>query len=138
MPECIRSTNLLLLPGMMCDAGLWASQVQAISPICSVFHGDITGDNSIQSIASNVLDGAPQQFALAGLSMGGIVAMEMWRQAPHRIERIALLDKLPNAVTLGYKRPFAANTDFSAASILNLFTFCWGNICKAVKYTTSG
>jgi len=92
MPECIRSTNLLLLPGMMCDAGLWASQVQAISPLCSVFHGDITGDNNIQSIASNVLDNAPQQFALAGLSMGGIVAMEMWRQAPHRIERIALLD----------------------------------------------
>jgi pimeloyl-ACP methyl ester carboxylesterase len=38
------------------------------------------------------LDNAPQQFALAGLSMGGIVAMEMWRQAPQRIERIALLD----------------------------------------------
>ncbi|MEP4148767.1 MAG: alpha/beta fold hydrolase [Halioglobus sp.] len=92
MPECIRSTNLLLLPGMMCDAGLWASQVKAISPYCSVFHGDITGDTDIQSIASRVLDSAPQQFALAGLSMGGIVAMEMWRQAPHRIERLALLD----------------------------------------------
>lgn len=77
---------------MMCDLELWASQVKALSPYCSVFHGDITADSNIQSIASRVLDRAPQQFALAGLSMGGIVAMEMWRQAPHRIERMALLD----------------------------------------------
>ena len=92
MLECIRSTNLLLLPGMMCDAGLWASQVKALSPYCSVFHGDITGDTDIESIASRVLQSAPRHFALAGLSMGGIVAMEMWRQAPQRIERMALLD----------------------------------------------
>ncbi|MEH6587938.1 MAG: alpha/beta fold hydrolase [Halioglobus sp.] len=92
MPECIRSTNLLLLPGMMCDAGLWASQTKVLAAEYSIFHGDITRDADISTIARRVLSHAPERFALAGLSMGGIVAMEMWRQAPQRIERLALLD----------------------------------------------
>ena len=44
-----------------------------------------------------MLAGAPERFALAGLSMGGIVAMEVLRQAPERVERIALLDTNPLA-----------------------------------------
>ena len=46
----------------------------------------------MESIARQLLTSLPQQFALAGLSMGGIVALEMLRQAPERIERLALLD----------------------------------------------
>jgi pimeloyl-ACP methyl ester carboxylesterase len=77
---------------MMCDAGLWAAQVEALAGSCSILIGDATHDDNIPAIASRVLATAPERFALAGLSMGGIVAMEMWRQAPRRIERIALLD----------------------------------------------
>ena len=88
----IRSTNLLLLPGMMCDHGLWASQAEALARDVTIHHGDITQADSIEAIARSVLAQAPASFALAGLSMGGIVAMEMWRQAPERIERMALLD----------------------------------------------
>lgn len=47
----------------------------------------------------DILADAPQCFALAGLSMGGIVAMEILRQAPERVERIALLDTNPLAET---------------------------------------
>jgi pimeloyl-ACP methyl ester carboxylesterase len=46
-------------------------------------------------MATKVLNEAPEEFALAGLSMGGIVAFEMFRQAPQRIKRIALLDTNP-------------------------------------------
>ena len=92
MPECIRSTDLLLLPGMMCDAELWSAQLPRLREQCAVHFGDITRSESVEAIASQVLRDAPGRFVVAGLSMGGIVAMEMWRQAPERIERMALLD----------------------------------------------
>lgn len=92
MPERIRSTCLLLLPGMMCDARLWKAQVEEFSNEYQIILGDISQGVDIATIAMQVLDQAPSSFALAGLSMGGIVAMEMWRQAPDRIERLALLD----------------------------------------------
>jgi pimeloyl-ACP methyl ester carboxylesterase len=44
------------------------------------------------AIARRILVGAPPRFALAGLSMGGYVAFEIFRQAPARIARLALLD----------------------------------------------
>ncbi len=92
MANRIRSTNLLLLPGMMCDAGLWRAQADEFAGDYLVQCGDISQDDDIVGIAKRVLAAAPASFALAGLSMGGIVAMEMWRQSPERIERLALLD----------------------------------------------
>ncbi len=92
MTGCSRSTNLLLLPGMMCDARMWTNQVNALAGECSITVADIAKAADVSSIARQVLEAAPPQFAMAGLSMGGIVALEMWRQAPERIERLALLD----------------------------------------------
>ena len=84
--------NLLLLPGMMCDERLWQHQVDALGDQCRVQVCSLAGAASIYQLAASVLAMAPQRFALAGLSMGGIVAFEMWRQSPQRIERLALLD----------------------------------------------
>ena len=83
---------LVLLPGMMCDGRLFDAQIAAFSHERAVMVAPLTGADTMSALASAVLANAPSRFALAGLSMGGIVAMEMWRQAPHRIERIALLD----------------------------------------------
>jgi pimeloyl-ACP methyl ester carboxylesterase len=77
---------------MMCDASLWSNQVAALGAHWHVSVGDITGADSVGEIAAQVLAAAPRSVAVAGLSMGGIVALEMWRQAPERIERLALLD----------------------------------------------
>lgn len=41
-------------------------------------------------MAARVLSDAPPRFAIAGVSLGGYVAMEMVRQAPDRVTRIAL------------------------------------------------
>jgi pimeloyl-ACP methyl ester carboxylesterase len=43
-------------------------------------------------MARDVLDQVQGRFALVGLSMGGIVALEIWRQASERITHLALLD----------------------------------------------
>ncbi|PUB11346.1 alpha/beta fold hydrolase [Yoonia sediminilitoris] len=87
-------TPLVLLPGMMCDARLWFPQIAAFSGKRVVQTAPMNGED-ICDIATAILADAPPVFALAGLSMGGIVAMEILRQAPERIERIALLDTNP-------------------------------------------
>lgn len=90
---------LLLLPGMMCDERLWEPQVRALGRSRTILQGGITQDDTIEAIASRVLREAPDRFALAGLSMGGIVAMHIVGTAPERVTRLALLDTnhLPDA-----------------------------------------
>ncbi|SHF64166.1 Pimeloyl-ACP methyl ester carboxylesterase [Loktanella atrilutea] len=88
---------LVLLPGMMCDARLYGPQVTALSGPRDVHVLPVTDHDTVQALAAAVLAAAPPRFALCGLSMGGIVAMEVLRQAPDRVDRIALLDTNPKA-----------------------------------------
>jgi pimeloyl-ACP methyl ester carboxylesterase len=90
-------TPLVFLPGMMCDARLFGPQIDALSAHHPVMCIPINRHDTVEALASEVLDMAPERFALAGLSMGGIVAMEVVRQAPDRVERLALLDTNPLA-----------------------------------------
>lgn len=90
---------LVLLPGMMCDARLFAPQINDLSRDTAVMVAPITQGERVEEIASGLLDVLPARFALAGLSMGGIVAMELLRRAPERITRIALMDTNPLAET---------------------------------------
>ena len=76
----------------MCDAALWQAQWDGLNKQAQCLHGDITGAGTVEALAAQVLSRAPAQFALAGLSMGGIVGMEIWRQAPQRVLGLALLD----------------------------------------------
>ena len=83
---------LILLPGMMCDGRLFAHQMAALSTERLITVGALTGAASFADLAAAILRNAPPRFALAGLSMGGICAMEIVRQAPERVSRLALLD----------------------------------------------
>ncbi len=85
-------TPLILLPGMMCDARLFSPQIDALSSKFPILSVPIGGHDTMQALAAEVLSYAPQSFALAGLSMGGIVAMEILRQAPSRVVGLALMD----------------------------------------------
>ncbi|MEQ8902362.1 MAG: alpha/beta fold hydrolase [Roseovarius sp.] len=86
------SDPVVFLPGMMCDARLFAPQLADLSRDMAVTVAPVTGGDRIEEIASGLLDVLPQRFALAGLSMGGIVAMDILRRAPDRVTRIALMD----------------------------------------------
>ncbi len=90
---------LVLLPGMMCDARLFGPQIAELSAEMAVMVAPVTQGERIEEIASGLLDLLPARFALAGLSMGGIVAMELLRRAPDRISRIALIGTNPLAET---------------------------------------
>ncbi len=90
-------TALVLLPGMMCDARLFGPQISALSAHHTLHLPRLRGADSMAALAVQILHDAPPRFALAGLSMGGIVAMEMLRQAPDRITKLALMDTNPLA-----------------------------------------
>ncbi len=83
---------LLLLPGQLCDERLWRDPATALADVAAPMFGDLTQDDSIPAMAARALAAAPPAFALAALSMGGYVALEIMRQAPERVLRLALLD----------------------------------------------
>ena len=86
-------TPLVLVPGLLCDRRLWRHQAEGLADLAGpVLVPDVTGGDSVAEMARGVLDTAPERFALAGLSMGGYVSLEVVRQAPERVEALALLD----------------------------------------------
>ena len=86
---------VVLLPAMMCDARLFQAQITPLSRQRPVMVAPISGAERIDEIASTLLDMLPHKFALAGHSMGGIVALELLRRAPNRVTRLALMATSP-------------------------------------------
>ena len=82
---------LVLVPGLRCDAYLWHAVIARLDTTAPVV-ADVSLDNTISGMASRILAAAPPRFALAGLSMGGYVVLEIIRQAPERVTHLALLD----------------------------------------------
>jgi len=89
--------ELILLPGMMCDARLFAPQVEAREGSLRVTVPVPVLFPEMEQLATAVLADAPDSFALGGVSMGGILAMEIIRQAPERVTHLALIDTNPFA-----------------------------------------
>ncbi len=89
------SEPMVLLPGMMCDARLWGPQIAELSSDFAIMTAPINQGERVEEIASGLLGQLPLRFALCGLSMGGIVAMEILRRAPDRVSRLALMSTNP-------------------------------------------
>jgi pimeloyl-ACP methyl ester carboxylesterase len=87
-----RSTHLIFVPGLACTEKLFAEQIASLREDVTISVADHTRHDTISGIARAILAAAPDRFALCGLSMGGYIAFEMIRQAPDRVERLALLD----------------------------------------------
>jgi pimeloyl-ACP methyl ester carboxylesterase len=86
------SPHLLLLPGLVCDAEVWEQQTLSLSGITAVSVADYGTSDSLEKMAQAALQSAPQRFAVAGHSMGGRVALEIFRRAPERVSAIAIMD----------------------------------------------
>ncbi len=83
--------TLCLLPGLLCDATVWAPQRPRLELLAPVHEADLWGLSSFEAMARKVLRETQGPLAVAGHSMGARVAFEMWRLQPERIERLALL-----------------------------------------------
>jgi len=84
-------TALVLLPGLMCDAGLWQGMLPELEATGSLTFGDLSQGKSVEEMAGRVLACCPPEFVLVGFSMGGFVAREIARQVPHRVRGLVLI-----------------------------------------------
>jgi len=85
-------TPIVLIPGLACTAEIFAPQIPALWPRGPVTVASTMEGETIAEMAAAILRDAPPRFALGGISMGGYIALEIMRQAPERITRLALLD----------------------------------------------
>ncbi|MEX0305047.1 MAG: alpha/beta fold hydrolase [Leisingera sp.] len=90
---------LVLLPGMMCDGRIFDAQIRTFSGSMPVMVLPLAGGDTVEKIAARMLSHLPPRFSLAGLSMGGILAMELVRRAPERISRLCIMGASPLAET---------------------------------------
>lgn len=84
-------STLVLIPGLMCDAELWAHQTRHLSDIADCRIAETSAADNMDDLAANILATAPPRFALAGLSMGGYIAHAVMALAPERVEKLALI-----------------------------------------------
>lgn len=85
--------TLLILPGLLEDAEAFTHQIEALRKEANVIVADLTRAETTADLAKQALEQVPAgKFSLAGHSMGGYVALEVMRQAPERVERLALLN----------------------------------------------
>ncbi len=92
---------LILLPGLMCDAGIWRHQIESLSADHDVRVPDFFSLDSMESMAAAALAMTDGPFALIGHSMGGRVAMQVIETAPERVTRVALMDTAAHPVPPG-------------------------------------
>lgn len=116
---------LLLLPGLTCDERLWRHQTAALGASHPVTSYPLVPQGSMTELAQEALARMPAgRFAVAGLSMGGYVALEIMRQAPERVAGLALLDtnaRPDSAEAQANRRKLIAeSTDDYAASVAQL------------------
>lgn len=88
---------LLLVPGLLCTADLWRDQIQALSDVANITVPEHHLDEDISDIADRILEDAPDEFALAGLSMGGYISLEIALRVPERVTHLALIDTRADA-----------------------------------------
>ena len=111
---------LYILPGLLEDAEAFAPQIAALRDSARVAVADMTRAYTIAGLAAAALQQAPaERFHLAGHSMGGYVALEMLRQAPQRIDSVALLNTharpdTPEGTANRRRLMQLADTDFPA------------------------
>ena len=83
---------VVMVPGLGSDGAVWQPTIDLLAPSIDCAVGDTLSDASLVAMAQRILDAAPPRFALAGVSMGGMVALEIMRAAPERVTRLFLCD----------------------------------------------
>ena len=87
----METVPLLLLPGLLEDADAFEATLEALRGANSCMVADLTRGETIAELAAQALAEAPEgKLAVLGHSMGGYVALEILRQAPERVARLAL------------------------------------------------
>jgi 2-keto-3-deoxy-L-rhamnonate aldolase RhmA/pimeloyl-ACP methyl ester carboxylesterase len=120
---------LVLLPGMLGDARLFDAVLPALAAHAAPRVARIDLDDTVAGMAESVLAAAPPRFALAGHSLGAIVALEVVRRAPGRVSRLALLNASARPASAAQ---LAAWADLRAAATEGSFADLARSFARAV------
>lgn len=82
--------DIVLIPGALATPKLWFEQEKLFKQ--SIHHVDTLNSGSIVHMAERFCSSAPRQFTLIGFSMGGYIALELFRLIPERIEKLILIN----------------------------------------------
>jgi len=96
--------QLVMIPGTLCDANLFLHQMDGLKDLVNCSVANHSSSDNLTEVAANILKDIQGNFAVLGLSYGGIIAFEMWRQAPKRMEKLILLNT-------NYKKPSETTRD---------------------------
>jgi pimeloyl-ACP methyl ester carboxylesterase len=96
--------TICFLPGLLCDDCVWDAQSRAFRGEAEIYVPRFLGMDSLSAMAERVLAETSGPIWVAGHSMGGRVALEVWRLAPPRVAGLALLDTGVDAAQLGEAR----------------------------------
>jgi len=105
-PPAPPAEPLVLLPGSGCTPALWSGLTlltRAITPVIE--------EPSLDAEVDRLLELLPPRFALAGLSLGAIVAMALVRRAPQRVSRLCLMSTNPYGPTPVQHEAWAAQRE---------------------------
>ena len=116
---------IILVPGLLCDATVWEHQNAALSRHYDVIVPQLTRQDSITAMAAYILEVAPERFSIAGHSMGARVALEVWRHAPARVVRLALLDTGVHSASADELPKRQALLDISAGKGMTALADVW-------------
>jgi pimeloyl-ACP methyl ester carboxylesterase len=83
--------TLLLLPGTLCDSRIFRHQCRSLRDVADLRALDYAGLDRSGAWLDRLLGELPEQFSIAGFSLGGLWALELLRRAPQRVQRLALI-----------------------------------------------
>jgi 3-oxoadipate enol-lactonase len=82
--------SLVLIHGLGNHSGVWQPQYE-LSDTYNLITPDLHG-NTIHEMARNVIDTLPPHAHICGISMGGLVAQEIYRQRPDIVASLILVN----------------------------------------------
>ena len=118
--------TVILLCGLLCDEAVWDTQAKALGRDHDVRVVKFLEEDSMRAMAEHVLQDAPEKFSLAGHSMGGRVALEVYRRAGERVERLALLDTGYESAAAGEEAKRAILVNQALQEGIDAIAAAWG------------
>ena len=81
-----------MIPGTLCDDNLFKYQTEGLKDLVDCHVACNSSASSLNQVAKNILEKQTGSFSVMGLSYGGIIAFELLRQAPERINKLVLMN----------------------------------------------
>lgn len=91
--------DIVLIPGALASPKFWHYQECYFKDKARLHYVDVLNGFSIAEIAERFSEASPTQFTLIAFSMGGYIALELFRYIPHKIEKLVLINSAARVVS---------------------------------------